>query len=157
MSDNAPPVHEILRAAPLVRFRILRAEGEERRDGSWQRVTCHVHREDLPWGAVPMIYVIGVSSFADARPRGRSEIDYEDKDEWTVADMASRLRFERSSLSFEADYVRGRMVKTDVTVGPDGRLIVETRNRHEMALRWLRTLKGQKHLRLVASAEERDR
>jgi hypothetical protein len=49
------------------------------------------------------------------------------------------------------------MVKTDVTVGPAGRLIVETRNRHERALRWLRTLKGQKHLRLVASAEERDR
>jgi hypothetical protein len=157
MSDDTPTVHEILRAEPLVRFRILRAEGEERRDGSWQRVTCHVHREDLPWGAVPLIYVIGALSFAGAWRRGRSEIDYEDKDEGTVADMASRLRFERSSLSFEADYVRGRMVKTDVTVGPDGRLIVETRNRHEMALRWLRTLKGQKHLRLVASAEERDR
>ena len=48
MSDDRPTVHEILRAAPLVRFRILRAEGEERRDGSWRRVTCHVHREELP-------------------------------------------------------------------------------------------------------------
>jgi hypothetical protein len=157
MSDDTPTVHEILRAAPLVRFRVLRAEGEERGDRSWQRVRCHVHREDLPWGAVPLIYAIGLLSFADARPRGSSGIDFEEKDQWTVADMASRLRFERGSLSFEADYVRGRMVKTDVTVDPDGRLIVETRNRHEMALRWLRTLKGQKHLRLVAGAEERDR
>jgi len=147
----------MLGAVPLVRFRLLRAEGEERGDRSWQRLRCHVHRADLPWGAVPLIYAIGLLSFADARPRGSSEIDYEDKDEWTVADMASRLRFEQGSLSVESDYVRGRMVKTDVTVGPDGRLIVETRNRHEMALRWLRTLKGQKHLRLVAGAEEPDR
>jgi hypothetical protein len=154
MSDDTPAVHEILRTALLMRFRILRAEGEEHRDRSWQRVTCHVHREDLPWGAVPLIYAIGLQSFTDARPRGSSGIDYVEKDEWTVVDMASRLRFERGMLAFEADYVRGRMVKTDVTVGPDGRLTVETRNRHEMALRWLRTLKGQKHIRLVASAEE---
>ena len=125
MSDDTPPVHEILRAAPVVRFRILRAEGEERRDGSWQRATCHVHREDLPWGAVPLIYVIGVLSFVDARPRGSSGIDCEEKDQWTVADMASRLRFERGLLSFEADYLRGRMVKTDVT-DPQGRPLLPT-------------------------------
>jgi hypothetical protein len=156
MSDDTPAIYEILLSVPLVRFRILRAEGEERRDRSWQRVTCHVHREDVPWGAVPLIYAIGLLSFADARPRGSSGIEYKEEDQWTVADMASRLRFERGRLSFAADYVRGRMMKTDMTVGPDGRLIVETRNRHEMALRWLRTLKGQKHIQLVASAEGRD-
>lgn len=154
MSEDTPFAYETLRTATLVRFRILRAEGEEHPDRSWQRVTCHVHREDLPWGAIPLIYTIGALSFADARPRGSSEIDYAERDEWTVADMASRLRFERGLLSFEADYVRGRMVKTDVTVGPDGRLTVDTRNRHEMALRWLGTLKGQKHIRLVAGGDE---
>jgi hypothetical protein len=42
MSDDTATVYEILRAVPLVRFRLLRAEGEERGDRSWQRVTCHV-------------------------------------------------------------------------------------------------------------------
>lgn len=45
------------------------------------------------------------------------------------------------------------MMKTRVTVGPDGRFVVETRNRHEMAVRWLRALKGKKHLRLVEGTE----
>jgi hypothetical protein len=36
-----------------------------------------------------------------------------------------------------------------VTVGPDGKFVVETRNRHEMAVRWLRALKGKKHLQLA--------
>ena len=49
----------------------------------------------------------------------------------------------------ETDYVRGRMMKTTVTVRGDGRFTVETVNRHEAAVRWLRTLEGKKHLRLV--------
>lgn len=40
---------------------------------------------------------------------------------------------------------------TSVSVRADGKLTVETRNRHEMAVRWLRALKGEKHIRLVAS------
>jgi hypothetical protein len=30
--------------------------------------------------------------------------------------------------------------------------VVQTRNRHEMALRWLEAIKGKKHLRLVTDA-----
>jgi hypothetical protein len=41
------------------------------------------------------------------------------------------------------------MMKTTVSIRPEGELVVETRNRHEMALRWLRALKGKKHLELI--------
>jgi hypothetical protein len=45
------------------------------------------------------------------------------------------------------------MMKTTVTVAPGGKLEIETRNRHEMAVRWLRTLRGKKHIRLMSSKE----
>jgi hypothetical protein len=144
---------ELVRTAALARFRILRTEGEERPDGSWLQLTCHVHREDVAWAAVPMIYAIGALSFADARPRGSSGLHFEEDDQWRVADMAHRLRFDRGSLVFDADYVRGRMMKTTVSIGPTGRLVIRTRNRHEMAVRWLRSLRGKKHLRLVESRD----
>ena len=153
MRDAVEAVAEVGRSAACVRFRILKTEGEEYPERSWQKVTCHVHREDVSWGAIPMIYVLGALSFIDARPRGSSGIDYVEEDEWLFSDMVQRLRFERGSVVFEADYVRGRMMKTTVTVAPGGKLEIETRNRHEMAVRWLRTLRGKKHIRLMSSKE----
>ena len=151
MNDEMEAVYELMKSAAVAGFRICHIEGEEHPDRSWQHVTCHLHREDVSWSAIPLIYVIGTLSFADARPRGVSDIDYIEKDEWHLADMIPRLQLERGGIVFDSDYVRGRMMKTRVTVGPDGKMVVETRNRHEMAVRWLRTIKGKKHLRLVES------
>ena len=66
------------------------------------------------------------------------------------ADLATRLHLERGEIVFDADYVRGRMMKTRIVVGSTGRFTVETSNRHELALRWLDRLRGKKHIRLVA-------
>ena len=153
MMDDIEIVAELVKSAAAARIRICRAEGEEHPDRSWQRVTCHVHRDDVSWATMPLIYVLGALSFNDARSRGSSELEYLEKDEWRLGDMMARLLFERSGVVFDADYVRGRMMKTTVTVASDGKLVVETRNRHEMALRWLEALKGKKHLRLVERAE----
>ncbi len=151
MKQDIETLSELIRSAAAALFRICHVEGEEYPDRSWQRVTCHVHREDVSWSAIPLIYVIGALSFVDARPCGVSDIDYFEKDEWYLADMIPRLRVERGGIVFDSDYVRGRMMKTSVTIGPDGKMVVETRNRHEMAVRWLRTIKGKKHLQLVES------
>ena len=149
MKNEIQTVYELTRSAALARFRICRVEGEEHPDRSWQRVTCHLHRQDVSWSAIPLIYRIGALSFADARPRGSSEIDYFEKDEWLFGDVLIRLRFEPRKLEFDADYVRGRMMKTTVSIRTEGELVVETRNRHEMALRWLNAIKGKKHLELI--------
>ena len=45
------------------------------------------------------------------------------------------------------------MMKTTVSIEPNGKFVVETRNRHEMALRWLNAIKGKKHIRLLAHTE----
>ena len=54
----------------------------------------------------------------------------------------------------ETDYVRGRMMKTTVTVSPDGRFTLTTTNRGEAANRWVAQLQGKKVLRPVSPAGE---
>ena len=45
---------------------------------------------------------------------------FPERHDWTSADMLRAVRYERGSLSFETDYVRGRLMKANVTIRPDG-------------------------------------
>jgi hypothetical protein len=102
------------------------------------------------WG---LIFAIGVLSFADARPRGISDMDFVDGDEWQVGDMLKHLSFEQGSLHFYADYVRGRLVKTSIDIDREGKIVVETVNRGESLPRWIATLQGRKTLGVVGGGE----
>ena len=93
-----------------------------------------------------LLYALGLLSFADARPRGASEMDFDANDHWTSGDMLRHFRFERGELHFDADYVRGRCMKTDVVVRRDGTFRIETTNRGEAATRWIARLQGKKVL-----------
>ncbi|HVO72063.1 MAG TPA: hypothetical protein VMT24_18565 [Aggregatilineaceae bacterium] len=101
------------------------------------------------WAAFGLIFALAVLSFADARPRGQSDIDFLEDDEFTVADLFECLRFSNGELRFSVDYLRGRCMKTDITVRRDGRMTLSTRNRGQAALRWLDRLEGKKTLKLV--------
>ena len=63
---------------------------------------CHVHREDVSWAAVPLIYTIAALSFADARPRALSEAGYQESDEWLIADTLGRIQLQRGRLVFDS-------------------------------------------------------
>lgn len=102
--------------------------------------------ESSAWG---LIYALSGLSFTDARPRGISDIDYIDKDDWRVGDLLRHLRFERGRLHFYADYVRGRMMKTTIDIDKDGKIILQTVNRGEAATRWVAKLQGKKIIGLV--------
>ena len=69
---------------------------------------------------------------------------FEEGDEFSVADLVDCLRYVSGELRFAADYVRGRCMKTDVTVRPDGTATLATRCRGEAATRWVGRLKGKK-------------
>jgi hypothetical protein len=140
----------LLTTAAMARFRVLTVEGREDGDLSWQRVVCHVHREDVSSAAVPLIHTLAALSFDDARPRESSELEYEAVDEWTLSDLAPRLMLEQGTLLFDADYVRGRMMKTRIRVASNGRLTIDTRNRYLMTERWLGMLRGKRSIRLAA-------
>jgi hypothetical protein len=52
-------------------------------------------------------------------------------------------------LRFDADYIRGRRVKTRIVVRSNGIVTLETIGRGKAALRWLEQLRGKKLMQLV--------
>jgi len=114
------------------------------------RIELQLDEELLESCAFGLVFVLGLLSFAAARPRGISGQWYEDDDQFTAADMLRHLRFERGGLHLDVDYLRGRCVKTQIEVKGDGRVILETVNRGQAATRWVDQLRGKKFLRPVA-------
>ncbi len=117
--------------------------------GAYRSASWYDEEDYVEWSAFGLIYALGVLSFANARPRGVSGMDFEEKDDWLVGDMLKHLRFERGELHFYADYIRGRMLKTTVVVRADGTFRLETVNRGQAATRWISKLQGKKLLSVV--------
>ena len=99
------------------------------------------------WASFGLIFALAVFSFADARPRCASEIDFVDDDEFSQTDLFECLRFVNGELQFSSDYLRGRCLKTDITVRKNDQLTLSTRNRGKTALRWLDVCRGRKCLK----------
>jgi hypothetical protein len=125
----------------LVRF--VAEQGEDGQDED------DVAEDTAEWGAFGFMFLLGVLSFAEARPRNVSSVDYHEKDEFTVADFIEGLRFVRGELHFDADYIRGRRIKTHVAVRANGDVKVETIGRGKAVLRWLDRIQGKKLLQSV--------
>jgi hypothetical protein len=124
-------------------LRFVAEEGEDDQDED------DVAEDTAEWGAFGFMFVRGVLSFAEARPRNMSSVDYHEKDEFTVADLIEGLRFVRGELHFNADYIRGRGIKTRIAVRANGTVKLETVGRGKAALRWLDRLQGKKLLQSV--------
>jgi hypothetical protein len=105
--------------------------------------------ETAEWGCLGFLFVLGALSFADAKPRNLSVADYSEKDNFGLADFVQDLRFLRGELHFDADYIRGRRIKTRVAVRTNGTVRLETIGRGKAALRWLEQMKGKQLLRVV--------
>jgi hypothetical protein len=111
--------------------------------------------EDLvEWAAFGLMFLLGLLAFEDARPREMSARDYHEKDELNVSDFFAGLTFRHGHLHFRADYIRGRRVKTDITVRPDGSVTLTTVGRGKAPLHWLDRLKGKKALRIVGDEQQ---
>jgi hypothetical protein len=157
MSDELPIEYELLKDVVALNLKVLDTKIEHFMENIHVKIVMQDVDEDeedessnviesCAWG---LIYALGVLSFADARPRGVSDMHYVEKDEWHVGDMLRHLRFERGCLHFYADYVRGRMLKTTIDIDRDGKITLETVNRGEAATRWVSKLQGKKVIALV--------
>jgi hypothetical protein len=113
------------------------------------RIVLKVEEDLLESCAFGLIFTLGALSFHDGRPRGYSGKFFEDDDEWTAGDMLKRLEFAHGQLQFNADYVRGRCMKTTVDVSSDGTVVLDAVNRGQAATRWVDRLKGKKLLQAV--------
>lgn len=152
--------YQLLETGTLVDFQIVKTHVQAGPDGENLYVYAELllgteteedqDPEDIAeWGAFGFLFVLATLSFAEARPRGHSDIEYVEGDEFRVADFFECLRYVRGELRFCADYLRGRCLKTDIAIRPNGSVILTTRGRGESALRWLDKLKGKRLLRVV--------
>jgi hypothetical protein len=166
MTSEAQSVgHELLKTGLAVSFRIISEEvltapdeaefgmrlelkfvAEDDED---EQDEDDVAEETAEWGSLGFLFVLGVLSFADAKPRNLSVIDYSEKDNFGLADFINGLQFKRGELHFDADYIRGRRIKARVAVRTNGTVRLETIGRGKAALRWLEQLKGKHFLRVV--------
>jgi hypothetical protein len=114
-----------------------------------EEITLQIDEEDVGVSALGLLFAVGVLSFKDAAPRGYQYGDFEEDDFFDVGDFLDHLRFLNGCLELRTDYLRGRMMKTDVSVHADGRVTIVTRNRGESATRWVMRLQGKRVLRMV--------
>jgi hypothetical protein len=162
MSDTQKPAERsLLETGTLVEFRVVESHLELGPDPEQFgiRVELMFEGDDdgadpaeiAEWGAFGFLFALAVLSFHDARPRGASEREFLPHDAFTVADFFECLSFGGGGLHLQADYIRGRRMKTTVTVRPDGTVTLATLGRGRSALRWLDQLQGKRWIAAVPS------
>lgn len=160
--DRIAAVH-LLETGTLVPFQIVEEQVVAGSDaGEFSvRIELTMDGEDeaeagdvVSWGALGFMFVLATLSFADARPRGASAPKYEEQDDFRVCDFLERVSFEHGELHFYGDYLRGRRMKTGITVRSDGSVRLETLGRGKAAARWLARLQGKKPIQAVRHGGE---
>jgi hypothetical protein len=151
MTDDAPIEHELIRTGLAAEFEVVDTNVQPTvgNEDTHVRMTLMIPEDDVEVFAFGIIYVLGLLSFHDGRPRGVSGKWFEDDDDWSAGDMLRHLEFRAGRLHFYADYVRGRCIKTTIEINRDGRILLETVNRGEAALRWVDRLQGKQYLQPV--------
>jgi hypothetical protein len=155
--------HRLLETGTLVRFRVVDTNTELSPDKENVFVRADLVFEDddedadpgeiVEWAAFGFLFTLAVLSFHDARPRGLSEIDYHPNDEFTVADFLDGLSYKHGELRLRTDYVRGRSMKTELTIRQDGSVTLTTWGRGQSAWRWLDQLQGKKRIAPVPAPD----
>jgi hypothetical protein len=155
--------HRLLKTGTLVLFRVVDTTTELSPDKENVFVRADLGFEDddedtdpgeiVEWAAFGFLFTLAVLSFHDARPRGLSAIDYHPNDEFTVADFLDCLSYKHGELRLQTDYVRGRSMKTEVTIRQDGSVTLTTWGRGQSALRWLDQLQGKKRIAPVPAPD----
>lgn len=105
--------------------------------------------EDLEWAAIPLLFTLAFLSFSQARPRGYSFNDYEQRDEFLIEDFITEVKFVNGKLSWHGDYLKGRRMKTDILIDPNGTFKLTTYARGEGAIFWINFLNGIAPLSVV--------
>lgn len=148
----------LLEQAVAVEFEILRSEIFEGPDGGEFAFRIELRFVRDPddslslddSGALGFLFALGVLSFADARPRGTSDRDYREQDEFGVSDFVNCLSYTVGGhLRFDADYIRGRRMKTHIDVPPAGPVVIDTQGRGKSAEHWLARFQGKGRLRPI--------
>src|SRR5258705_11320364 len=109
MNEATPIEHDLLTTAAASELTVTKSEAQPTpaRDDWHVVIDGRIGSEEddeVEWAAFGVIFALGGLSFHDARPRGISEKDFCEDDDWYVSDMPHSLRFARGELNFHADY-----------------------------------------------------
>jgi hypothetical protein len=118
-------------------------------NNTYHKIVFQIEEEEPDSFAFGVLFTLSLSSFASSAPRGISEINFIAGEDWNIDYFMNGLEFKNKRLCFSADYVSGRLMKTDIDFESGGRVTLVTRNRGKSADRWLKNLEGKKHIQRV--------
>ena len=98
-------------------------------NNTYHKIVFQIEEEEPDIWAIGLLFTLSLMSFSYAAPRGYSEIEFQPDDEWNVLHFLKGLEYKRGNLCFSADYVMGRLMKTDIEFESGGRVTLRTRNR----------------------------
>jgi len=110
-----------------------------------------IDEDEVETSAFGIMYSISLLSFLQGRPAGASVIEYQEQDVWSVEDFHRHLSFMYGKLRFEADYVRGRLIKTVIEISKDGTILIKTINRQTWRLNAWNTCSKRSMLDFISS------
>lgn len=93
VGDDRASGRHLLEQGTLIDFKVIEEEVIPRSDeGKFGvRIRLHLGLEeddnDVEWGGLGFMFVLAMLSFEDARPRGMSGAEYQEKDELAVVDF----------------------------------------------------------------------
>jgi hypothetical protein len=153
INQNLP--FELLSATIGIELEILSNDfqtlpgADENTPNTYQDILFQIKEEEPDLSAIGVLYALSLMSFSFAAPRGYSAEHFIPDEEWGLGYFVQGLEFTHKRLSFSADYVSGRMMKTDIVFESGGKVRLTTRNRGKGAERWLTHLQGKKHINVV--------
>jgi hypothetical protein len=146
MHQDKPLIQEYISQAITTEYKLVDSCLNQIADVPSQEIKVHIDEDEVEISAFGIMYCISLLSFLQGRPAGISGIDYQVQDIWSVEDFHCHLSFIHGKLRFDADYVRGRLIKTVVEISKDGTILIETRNRADLASQWVEYLLGKRSM-----------
>ena len=101
MNEATPIEHNLLTTAATAELTVTKSHVQPTPAGDDWHVVIEgrigsEEGDDVEWAAFGVIFALGVLSFHDAKPRGLSEKEFFEVDEWSAGDMLRSLQFARA-------------------------------------------------------------
>lgn len=143
---------EWIRAVVGLGFKVIRREVKPSVDGQetvMSLTAVCIEEEAGELLAFPLLYALASLSFYEARPYGGSERHYSVDDHLSLREFFQTLSYEQGCLLWYGDYIKGRRVKTELRLTPQGEFTIYTVGRGLGPDFWLRILRGEKPLQVL--------
>ena len=146
MDINKSSTFNLLDGTIGITIDIISNEFEEFAGNTHQKIVFQIQEEEPDIFAIGVLFALSLMSFTFSGPRGYSEIEFVPDEEWNLGYFVNGLEFRHQCICFSADYLSGRLMKTDIEFESGGKVTLTTRNRGRGADRWLTHLQGNRHI-----------